>query len=137
MFRLTKGRLLMTEVSQSKSRLLKTTSATMLVLLYSSTERGAPSGYMRRMVVWEPASLSKPRTGALFILETAEGEEVDQNPAGFFSVPLHVCFHCGLPNDDIIAVDVRSEVAPVKDPSAAHHHTAPASPPAAKGGRQA
>lgn len=109
----------------------------MLVLWYSFTEWGAPSGYMRRMVVWEPASLSKPRTGALFILETAEGEDVDQNPAGFFRVPFPPLSNCSLPNDDIVAVDVRSEVAPVKDPSAAHHHAPPASATAAQGGRQA
>lgn len=42
-----------------------------------------------------------------------------------------------LPNDDVVAVDVRSKVAPVKDPSAAHHYAPPAAPPAAQGGRRA
>lgn len=67
---LTRGCLVMTEVSQSKSRFLKTTTANMLVFLYSFEEWGAPSGYVRRMVVLEPTSLSKPCTGALFSLVT-------------------------------------------------------------------
>lgn len=65
----TKGCLVMIEVSQSRSKLLKTTRATIAVFLYSFAELGAPSGYIRRMVVREPASLSKPDTGALFSLK--------------------------------------------------------------------
>lgn len=67
---LTRGRLVMTEVSQSRSRLLNTTTAIMFVFLYSFEEWGAASGYIRRMVVREPTSLSKPCTGALFTLVT-------------------------------------------------------------------
>lgn len=71
----------MTEVSQSRSRLLKTTRATMVVFLYSIAEWGAPSGYMRRMVVREPASFSKPSTGALLSL-VAEMKMYDIDDAG-------------------------------------------------------
>lgn len=89
-------------------------------------------------MVREPASLSKPRTGALFILRSAEGRDVPPKPSLLAHVACsHLLSHCSQPNDDVVAVDVRSEVAAVKNPSAAHHHAPPAPASAAQGWRQA
>lgn len=65
------------------------------------------------------------------------GKRRSPNPCRLLPRSFPSLSNCGLPNDDIVAVDVRSEVASVKDPSAAHHHAPPASATAAQGGRQA
>lgn len=121
--RLTRGVLVMTEVSQSRSRLLKTTRATMVVFWYSFGEWGAPSGYIRRMVVREPASLLKPGTGALFSLGT--------NQSHFclrfvFSQHSSHPSDTGTPDNDVILVDMGAKMAPMKNPSIADHHASPA-----------
>lgn len=43
----------------------------------------------------------------------------------------------GIPDNDVILIYMRSEMAPMKDPSIAHHHTSPAAAFCAQGWRQA
>lgn len=50
---------------------------------------------------------------------------------------IHSPSQSSTPDYDVILIDVRSEVAAVKDPSVAHHHAPPASASSAQGWRQA
>lgn len=50
---------------------------------------------------------------------------------------IHSSSQSSTPDYDVILIDVRSEVAAVKDPSVAHHHAPPASASSAQGWRQA
>lgn len=100
-----------------------------VVSRYSFPECGAPSGYSSRTVVRDPASLSNPLTGALFIL----GSEVQIKPWSH----LFVYQLLNQPDNDVVLIYVSSQVAPVEDPTVSHHHASPAASLSAQRWRQA